>query len=171
VLNDFLTLDKIEKRPFSQQLDTELPSFSSVIIDNLQNNDTNYPTIKYKHSGCKNVIIDREMLGSVFNNLLSNAIKYSPDGCPIEFITKVKNGILTATFKDVGIGIPKNEQQNLFKRYYRAKNTINIQGTGLGLSIVKEHLLKIGGKISFKSESKKGTTFTVKIPVNKVILN
>lgn len=171
VLNDFLTLDKIEKRTFSQQLNTNLSKFSSEIIGNIQNRYTKYNAIKYNHSGSKNVIIDREMLSSVFNNLLSNAIKYSPAGCPIEFSTKVENDILTAVFKDNGIGIPKDEQHILFKRYYRAKNTTNIQGTGLGLSIVKEHLLKIGGEIKFKSKPKKGTIFTVRIPVSKVILN
>jgi signal transduction histidine kinase len=62
------------------------------------------------------------------------------------------------------MGIPKEEQDHLFERFFRAKNVTNIQGTGLGLNIVGKYLEAMNGKIDFISELDKGTTFTVTIP-------
>ena len=164
VMNDFLAINKIKDHKENDLFETEVSSFSNEIIDKLKNR--NSAIINYNHCGNSIAVVDRELLSSVFNNLLSNAIKYSPNmKSPIEFHTQVSNGVLTAICKDRGIGIPKDAQHHLFDRYYRAKNTSNIQGTGLGLSIVKEHLSKVGGTINVKSEVNKGATFTVKIPV------
>ena len=55
--------------------------------------------------------------------------------------------------KDEGIGIPEIEQKNLFYKFYRAKNAIDIQGAGLGLAIVKQYIELLGGKISFFSKA------------------
>ena len=56
---------------------------------------------------------------------------------------------------------------NLFERFFRAKNVINIQGTGLGLNIVMKYLEAMNGKIDFKSELNIGTVFTISIPNEK----
>jgi len=110
------------------------------------------------------------MLSSIFYNLLSNAIKYSPNNSIINFETIVKDNTLTVICKDNGIGIPNEDKHKLFTRYFRAKNTTNIQGTGLGLCIIKDHLEKIGGDITFSSTINVGTTFTLKIPLKKQYL-
>jgi signal transduction histidine kinase len=68
--------------------------------------------------------------------------------------------------KDSGIGIPEVEQQHLFKRFYRAKNSVNIEGTGLGLNIVKKYVEMLHGHISFKSILNEGSTFTISLPQN-----
>jgi signal transduction histidine kinase len=69
--------------------------------------------------------------------------------------------------KDDGCGIPNDEQEKLFTKFFRATNTkkIKAEGTGLGLYIVKKILDLTGGKIDFKSKENKGSTFAVKIPI------
>ena len=66
--------------------------------------------------------------------------------------------------KDKGIGIPEEEQKNLFKRFFRAENVKDLQGTGLGLSIVKRYVELLSGNIKFVSALHKGSTFTIQLP-------
>ena len=63
------------------------------------------------------------------------------------------------------MGIPQEEQEHMFERFYRAKNATNIQGTGLGLNIVSKYLEAMNGSIQFESELNKGTTFNITIPL------
>ena len=107
------------------------------------------------------------MLKHVFQNLLSNACKYSPENSVIEFDTKVIKNKLIAIVKDNGIGIPEEEQSNLFTRFFRAKNAFNIEGTGLGLNIISKYIEMAGGDISFTSKENEGTTFEVKLPLEE----
>ena len=65
---------------------------------------------------------------------------------------------------DEGIGIPQEDQKQLFERFFRAENAINIQGTGLGLNIVGKYLELLKGKITFESVEGEGTCFTISIP-------
>jgi len=66
--------------------------------------------------------------------------------------------------KDNGIGIPAEEQQHLFTKFFRAKNAVNIQGTGLGLTIIKRYVELLNGTITFTSQVNKGTTFIIEFP-------
>ncbi len=111
------------------------------------------------------VMIDRQMVNGILRNLVSNAVKYSPANAPIFVRSSLSEGQLEISVEDQGIGIPENEQQEIFKRFYRAENATNIQGTGLGLNIVKKYLNLLNGTIEFKSKVNEGTTFTVHIPV------
>lgn len=166
VLNDFLSLDKLEDGKIEMNCTTfNLSEFSQEILKGLDGMKINDHQITYHHQGEIDVCIDKQILKNIFNNLLSNAIKYSPKNTPIKFDTIIKNGILTIIVQDYGIGIPKREQKHLFERFFRANNTVNIQGTGLGLNIIKKYLDMIDGKIYFESEPRKGSTFTLKLPV------
>ena len=78
--------------------------------------------------------------------------------------TTVSDSQISITIKDEGIGIPEEEQEHMFERFFRAKNVTNIQGTGLGLTIVKRYVELLNGSIDFTSAYMKGTTFTIKIP-------
>jgi signal transduction histidine kinase len=115
----------------------------------------------------KTLTTDSELLYQIFENLLSNAIKYSSDGQKVDFNISFEDGQLISTIKDQGIGIPKSEQDQLFDRFFRAKNVGIREGSGLGLSIVKKCIEVLKGTIEFKSIEGKGTTFKVTIPVGK----
>ncbi len=107
---------------------------------------------------------DKAVFDKILLNLVSNAIKYSFDNDKIGInLSKSKLGNLKIEIIDTGLGIPKDQQKYILKRYYRARNVINSQrpGTGLGLIMVKKLIEKTGGSISFVSEENKGTTFTV----------
>ena len=118
------------------------------------------------HTGGKEVIQDKKILRNIFLNLLSNAIKYSHEHKKIHFSIEITHNFALVKVKDEGIGIPKEEQQNLFGKFYRARNVTNIQGTGLGLNIVQKYVELLDGTIEFISEQGKGTVFTVKFPQN-----
>lgn len=111
-------------------------------------------------SGNFDVILIRQFL----SNLLSNAVKYSPHGGVIKLILAKKDNEVVFEVKDTGIGISKEDQQNLFEPFFRGANISNIPGTGLGLSILKKAVELHKGKLEFNSELNSGTTFRVIIP-------
>jgi len=107
------------------------------------------------------VNLDPSLLQHILTNLLSNAIKFSPEGSIIHINSIVENDEIQLSIKDNGIGISKEDQEHLMERFFRGSNTTNIQGTGLGLHIVSKYVERMNGKIEYKSELEKGTTFTI----------
>lgn len=114
------------------------------------------------------VLGDRSQLDRVLLNLLSNAVKFTEDGghvlCRLE--TDGRDALLTV--RDTGIGIPLEEQDGLFQKFFRSSTAQKraIQGTGLGLSIVAAIVEGHGGRISVESAHLAGTTFTVRLPLS-----
>jgi signal transduction histidine kinase len=109
------------------------------------------------------VCLDRSMVNNILTNLLSNAIKYSPPGATITLHTGLNNGQASLSVEDEGVGIPQEEQEMLFDRFFRGSNVDSSQGTGLGLPIVKQYLELMGGTISFTSVPGR-TVFHVVLP-------
>jgi signal transduction histidine kinase len=126
------------------------------------------------------LLTDPKLLYMVFQNLLSNAVDYTPDGGKIEFVISFDSNKKTIMIKmsDTGYGIPKNQQDQIFKKLFRADNIREkkTNGTGLGLYIVKSIVENSGGKIWFESPGKAalggespenpGTTFYVTLPLD-----
>lgn len=111
-----------------------------------------------------------EDFNKIIFNLVSNAIKYSEENGDIEVrVEKDSQDFLKLMVSDKGIGIPADQQKNILKRFYRARNVVNSQqpGTGLGLMLVKNIVDKSGGSISFKSQENEGTEFTVHLADKK----
>ena len=109
---------------------------------------------------------DPKRISRVFENLISNAVNYSKaEAAEIRLSgERDEDGYIVLKVSDNGIGIPENEVQNIFDRFYRAKNSgQNIKGTGLGLSIVKMIIDKHDGIITVNSKLGEGTEFTVKL--------
>jgi PAS domain S-box-containing protein len=166
ILNDFLSLDKLEEGNIGvNNSEFNFPEFAMALVESLRAITKKGQQINYKHSGEISVYMDMQMLKNIFNNLISNAVKYSPENSPIYVKTTIKKGLLTIVIVDKGIGIPTEEQGHMFERFFRAKNALHIQGTGLGLNIVKKYVEMIDGEIKFNSEPEKGTTFTIKMPL------
>jgi PAS domain S-box-containing protein len=121
---------------------------------------------------------DNLLLRIIFQNLISNAIKYSNDRNEIEMTisaTKdeagkidLKNGKIIIQIADHGLGIPKDQQEKIFSKLFRANNVLetDTQGTGLGLYITKSIIDASGGNIWFESEENKGTVFNVSFPLS-----
>jgi PAS domain S-box-containing protein len=109
---------------------------------------------------------DPKLLGHAIENIISNGYKYSDDGNILMDISFHPNKVNIA-ITDFGIGIPEEDQKNLFQPFYRATNTDDFEGTGLGLSVVKEFIEQHKGNIFVKSQLNKGTTITIQIPLTQ----
>ena len=116
-------------------------------------------------SGMPEVWIDREKMDHIVDNLLSNALKYIEKGT-IHVRVRATRKKWSIDVRDTGIGIPKEEQRNIFHEFYRAQNAMNFEetGSGIGLMITRRIVKQHHGKISFSSVEGKGTTFTVTFP-------
>jgi signal transduction histidine kinase len=99
------------------------------------------------------------------SNLLSNANKYSPDGGVVRLELTRHAETVIVRIQDEGIGIPPEDQKQLFQPFTRAKNVGAIPGTGLGLTIVKKCVEAHNGQIFVASEVGVGSTFTVTLPL------
>lgn len=112
------------------------------------------------------LLADLKLIRQIFSNLISNAIKYSSFGSKvlIEIVAEGDNCVIKV--KDEGIGIPPEDQANLFEPFHRANNVGEITGTGLGLLITKQAVEMHKGVITFESTSGIGTTFYISIPCN-----
>ncbi|AWW29820.1 hybrid sensor histidine kinase/response regulator [Echinicola strongylocentroti] len=142
-------------------------AFFNEVIDVVKaNNDKDVAIDTTFENVPKTLKSDTDLLYQVFENLLSNAVKYSKNKGHVEFAVKVKDDIMVATIQDDGIGIPEKEQSQLFDRFFRAKNVGITEGSGLGLSIVKKCVEVLKGEITVQSKAGKGSTFTVKIPID-----
>ncbi|RSD28609.1 sensor histidine kinase [Mesobacillus subterraneus] len=113
------------------------------------------------------ILADPELLMTVWDNLLTNAIKYNQADGSIFIQLTQNDGWVTITFSDTGIGMNAEQASKAFERFYRVDAARKKDGTGLGLSIVK-HIIELhNGTIEVESEIQKGTTFTIKLPIEK----
>ena len=111
---------------------------------------------------------DRTKLNQVLYNLIDNAMKYTQDGGTIRVSLERDGGNLVWRVRDNGVGIPKEDQEHIFDRFYRVDKARSREtgGTGLGLSIVRQMVTLHGGQISVESEPGRGSCFTVTLPAN-----
>ncbi|WP_374443266.1 ATP-binding protein [Epilithonimonas sp.] len=110
------------------------------------------------------VLGDQTMVYQVFGNVIGNAVKYSSKSHQpkVKIIGEIADNVVIYKITDNGIGIDKKESKKMFKIFSRMSNAKDFNGNGVGLSIVHHLMEKMGGKISYESESGKGTTFILK---------
>jgi PAS domain S-box-containing protein len=166
ILNDFLSLSKLEEgKVISQPMEFILNDFCDDLLEDI------LPLLKpgqkvITSEGNRNTVIflDHKILKNILLNLFSNAIKYSEQDKSIYFEFFMDDKMLHFSIRDEGIGIPAEEHEYLFTRFFRAHNVENIQGTGLGLNIVKRYLELMEGIIQFESTLGVGTRFQISLP-------
>src|SRR3954452_5584297 len=111
---------------------------------------------------------DPRRLAQIADNLISNAVKFTPPGGTVKVLLERngENGRMVVT--DTGIGIPAEEQGQVFSRFFRSSTALHaaIPGTGLGLSITRALVEQHGGSISLERDERAGTTVTVVLPAN-----
>lgn len=165
MLNEFLSLERIDQGLIEcTPVEMDVVHQCIELIEELRPLAKPGQTIGYDHEGAsRTVTLDRQMFGNVITNLVTNAVKYSPENAHVELRTAIADERLTITMTDEGIGIPQEDQQHLFERFFRGGNATTVQGTGLGLNIVKRYLDLMGGSISYTSRPGR-TVFTVELP-------
>ncbi len=122
---------------------------------------------KPKDDKSKIVKVDIEKISLAVKNLLDNAIHYTEPKGKVTLIAERKKDRVFVSVKDSGIGIPKDQQDRVFSKFFRADNAVrtDTEGTGLGLFITKNIIEAHKGEISFTSQEGKGTMFTFSLPV------
>jgi len=108
-----------------------------------------------------------EWLKHVFDNLISNALKFTPERGEVTVTLSNRGDCVMVSVSDSGIGIPQEDQDRIFEKFYRAANrqSIKVSGTGLGLAICKSIVDKHEGRIWFDTQLDKGSTFYFVVPV------
>ena len=122
--------------------------------------------------GLPTLYADRTQLLLMLNNLLGNALQYTPRGGSVWVEARVGKWrgqpALHIAVHDTGIGIPPDEQERIFERFYRGRHTpVGTTGTGLGLAIVKESMALHGGDVTVESAVGQGSTFTLCFPLRR----
>ena len=166
ILNDFLSLEKLETGNINYNLSTfKLGKVIKEVVSNANILLKEGQTIDYSDSIDEiSLFQDEKIIELTLSNLINNAIKYSSENSVIAIRVRQDLEITTLEIIDDGIGIPKIDQKNIFNRYFRAENALLTEGTGIGLNISKTHIENLGGSINFESTENKGTTFTISIP-------
>lgn len=165
ILDDFLSLDKLEQDKVEINGDKfNIVEFMQTIIEDVYLFRRKDQYISVRNGGGPDVSLDQKKLRYILVNLISNSMKYSPEGTEINLDIETRDDIVTISIQDHGIGIPEEEQNCMFNKFFRATNTGNVQGIGLGLTIVKRYVELMGGEIRFVSQQGQGTTFTIDIP-------
>jgi PAS domain S-box-containing protein len=168
ILNDFLSIERLESGTFNYNCSSfKLSKVVNEVVYNAnmllkEGQRINYP----EHVDEITLYQDERIIELILSNVLQNAVKYSGENSEIDIRVKQHKNHFVFEIEDHGIGIPKKEMENIFTRYYRAENVLNMQGTGIGLNIVKTHIENLGGSITINSIENKGTLAKLKIPNN-----
>lgn len=167
LLNDLIDISMIESGEMRMSYRYfEINSFIDSIVDEF-NQMAEEKNIKLIFNPAKDglqVFGDKEKLRQVFNNLLQNAIKYTDEGS-VEIILEEEKKFVNVLIKDTGIGIPEEDLNRIFERFYRVDKARSraVGGTGLGLAIVKHIIEAHNSKILVQSRLGEGSQFSFKL--------
>jgi signal transduction histidine kinase len=171
LVNDLLDVAQIDQRrlilkrkPFdlAKNVETSLEELKPIFSER---------HIEYAFKAEKNLpmaVADQEKMKLVVDNLIRNAVKYTTSGGKVEVGLFQRKENLVFEVKDNGVGIPEEQQDRVFQKFFRSDNAAKYQteGTGLGLYIAKNVIEQLGGKIWFQSIENVGSIFSFSLPIS-----
>ncbi|CAG9609057.1 cell wall metabolism sensor histidine kinase WalK [Pseudoneobacillus rhizosphaerae] len=171
LVTDLLQLSKLDSRDYllSKEWINFIPYFHRIIdrfeLTKNQNVSFNRKLPEYPIF----VDIDVDKMTQVLDNIISNALKYSPEGGQVTFSVEEEFNFIIVSIADEGVGIPSENIDNIFERFFRVDKarTRKLGGTGLGLAIAKEMVNAHGGGIWATSEEGKGTVISFSLPYER----
>ena len=172
LINNILDFSKLEEGEKSFRFE---PLFIDQILQEIvisfKNSipDKDFKVIYKQGNHLPKINADKVAVTQVIHNLLDNAFKYSGNSDSIEVYAKSDKKSVIISVKDYGIGIPLEERDKIYSRFYRISNdhTQQVKGSGIGLTIVKQIIESHGGTISLESKVGSGSTFIIKLPILK----
>jgi len=171
ITNDLLALVKIDRR--DQGLNLAQTDLNQLVEDILKRLSplAEQKKIVLLYEAMRQVLVDADdiKLSLAISNIVENGIKYTPNGGTVRVIIDSDFQAAIITIQDTGIGIPQEEQDKIFTRFYRVDKTRDREtgGTGLGLAITRSTVLLHNGSVNVSSKEDEGTTFTVRIPLRR----
>lgn len=173
LIRDMLGVDRIESGALGfSYIDINIVDLVNNIIEEVEATAKrkSIQIVVKKDEDLPKISVDPQKMRAVFQNLIENSLKYTRAGGEIKIEFHVEDdGKVHITVSDNGIGIPKDQQGNIFNRFFRADNakTLDPEGSGLGLFIVKTIISRHGGDMTFESEEGKGTIFHITLPLKR----
>jgi signal transduction histidine kinase len=171
LVRDFLNVSRIQAGNFSLEIEKiNITEELDDIIHRLQSlaHTKNVKLVydKGKTTMAAEAEADRERISAAMSNLIDNAIFYSPPGGKVEVSLTKEGKFLEFLVVDHGIGIPEEDHQNIFTKFYRATNarTVRPDGTGIGLFLARTIVEEHNGEFIFESELQKGSKFGFRLP-------
>ncbi len=173
LINDLLNITRIEEGRYLYKLmPVNMEEMIQDVIDSLKEEiQGKRINLRFRKADRKidKIRVDAEKMSLVLQNLINNAIHYTPAGGEIIITLRQSNHDIEFSIKDTGIGIPKDQQNRVFSKFFRGANAIRTEteGTGLGLYIAKNIIEAHDGGIWFDSEENKGSTFYFVLPIKE----
>jgi signal transduction histidine kinase len=167
LLNDLLDLQRQEQGAIELRFaEFDLNELLSVQVTLYSAQSNEHELMLKPSDGELLVEADRDRIAQVIGNLLSNAIKYSPEGGRIDITTALIGDDAWLWVRDPGLGIRRDQQHQVFTKFFRgdAARERGISGTGLGLVLSQQTIEAHGGTLGFESDEGQGSTFWVQLP-------
>ncbi len=173
LINDLLDVTRIEEgRYLYKPVLTQIENVVQFVIDSFKEKIRRKKIkLEFKKPRKKlpEVKVDVEKVRLAINNLLDNAIRYTPVGGRVTASLKCGKKEIELSVKDTGVGIPEDQKERVFTKFFRGANVMRMEteGTGLGLFITKNIIEAHGGRVWFESEENKGSVFHFTLPIKK----